>query len=214
MYPLGRDYRVKYAKPLEKYALVLFERTDEKNYEMCYARGLFNDRLEIKGVVDLWVKKQIDIAEIKRSYEELEIYQDFEYRNPNPDIDKAWTKVKNMFFNDEDFWEHAEWKRCYIELLKELKDNKAFEKLYPFTTHYWLRFSIDKNIKETWELDTYIFPTVYCDEVPRTLDKFYISFGENLQDRQYFAELKEAVNFYANYLNTPPPKSDKWMYKW
>lgn len=206
----GRSFRTEFAKTDKDFSIVLYERTDKQNYEDCFARGLFTDLERLTTVIDLWVDKQKDILEIKSEFAELELYSDFEVKNPNQDIDKAWTKVKNMFFNDTGFWKQAEWRKRYFEMLNEAKRHPAFQNYFPFTSHYWLRFSIDKYIKETWTLDTYIIPTMYSDEVPNTLGKFYVSFNDKPKGGQFFETVKEGLDFYADKLNeTKPIKWDR-----
>ncbi|MBK6338941.1 MAG: hypothetical protein IPF63_04910 [Bacteroidetes bacterium] len=202
---VGRSFRAEFASTDKDYSIVLYERTDKQNYENCFARGLFTDLDRLTIVIELWVDKQKEISEIKSQFDELELYSDFETKNPNQDIDKAWTKVKNMFFNDTEFWKQSEWKDRYIEMLTEAKRHSAFENYFPFTSHYWLRFSIDKNIKETWTLDTYIIPTMYSDEVPNTLGKLYVSHNDKPMGGQFFETVKEVLDFYADKLKEKKP---------
>ncbi len=207
---LGRSFRTVFASTNNDFSIVLYERTDKQNHENCFARGLFTDLDRLATVIDLWVDKQKSISEIKNKFEELELYLDFEIKNANHDIDMAWTKVKNMLFNDTEFWKQTEWNERYLEMLNEAKRHKSFENYFPFTTHYWLRFSIDKDIKETWTLDTYIIPTKYSNEVPNTLGKFYVSFNDKPMGGQFFETAKEGLDFYADKLKeTKPTKWDR-----
>lgn len=201
----GRSFRAEFASTDKDVSIVLYERTDKQNYEKCFARGLFTDLDRLATVIDLWVDKQQGILEIKSKFDELELYSDFDIKNPNHDIDKAWTKVKNMFFNDTGFWKQTEWNERYLQMLNEAKRHKSFENYFPFTSHYWLRFSIDKDIKETWTLDTYIIPTMYSDEVPNPLGKFYVSFNDKPMGGQFFEKVKEALDFYADKLKEKKP---------
>lgn len=201
----GKSFRTEFGATETIFSIVLYERTDNQNYENCFARGLFTNLDRLATVIDLWVDKLSDIAVIKKEFDELELYSDFEFRNPNSDIDNAWTKVKNMFFNDTEFWKYTEWKERYLELLNEAKKHKAFANYFPFTSHYWLRFSIDKDIKETWVLDTYIVPTMYSDEIPNTLGKFYVSYNDKPMGGQFFETAKEGLDFYAEKLKEVKP---------
>lgn len=117
----GRSFRVEFASADENFSIVLYERTDKQNYENCFARGLFADLDRLATVLDLWVDKQKDISELKINFDELELYSDFEVKHPNHDIDKAWTKVKNMFFNDSEFWKQTEWKERYLQMQNDTK---------------------------------------------------------------------------------------------
>lgn len=176
----GRSFRTEFASTNNEFSIVLFEKTSELDYENCFARGLFYDIERVAMVIDLWGDTQKSITEIKEHFDELELFEDFEFTNASNDIEKAWRKVKNMFFNDTEFWKFSEWKDRYVELLGEAKKHQAFQNYFPFTSHYWLRFSIDKQMKETWTLDTYIIPTMYSDEIPTTVGKFYVSYNHYL----------------------------------
>ena len=187
----GRSFRVEFASTDKNFSIVLYDCMDKQNYENCFSRGLFTDLDSIANVIDLWIAKQKDILEIKSEFDELELYSDFEIINPNQDIEWAWTKVKNMHFNDTEFWKQLEWNERYLEMLKEAKRHKAFENYFPFTSHFCLRFSIDKDIKEIWPLDTYIIPTMYSEEVPNTLGKFYVSFNDKPMGGQFFETATE-----------------------
>ncbi|HYF04257.1 MAG TPA: hypothetical protein VEC36_12820 [Patescibacteria group bacterium] len=201
---LGRSFRTEFAATEHEFSIVLFERTDKLDYENCYARGIFKNIDRLVNVIGLWVGKQQDILELKAKFDELELFTDFDFKNPNQEIDAAWTKVKNMFFNRTWFWEKPEWNSRYILMLNEAKKHNAFKNYFPFTSHYWLRFSIDKDLKETWTLDTFIFPTFYSEETPATLGKFYVSFDDEMS-RKYFENLHEALDFYAEKLHETKP---------
>ena len=201
----GKSFRIEFGATEAIFSIVLYERTDKQNYENCFARGLFTNLDRLATVIDLWVDKLRDIAVIKKQFTELELYPDFPFRSINSDIDNAWTKVKNMFFNDNDFWKFSEWGKRYFELLVEAKKHNAFANYFPFTSHYWLRFSIDKGIKETWTLDTYIIPTMYSDEIPTTLGKFYVSYNDKPMGGQFFETAKEGLDFYAEKLKEVKP---------
>lgn len=180
------------------------------NYENCLARAVFKDINKFARLIDLWVDKHTEIEKLSSEFSELELFKPFSFRHINPDIEAAWIKVKNMKFNNLLFWEDTDWNDRYEIMLDEAKRHKDFENYFPFTSHYWLRFSIDKEIKETWTLDTYIIPTMYSDEVPDTLGKFYVSFNDQPMGGQFFGTAKEGLDFYAKKLNeTKPIKWDR-----
>jgi hypothetical protein len=201
----GRSFRTEFAMSEEDFSIVLFERTDKLSYENCFARGLFTDIERLSGVIDLWIGKKIDIQDIQREFKELELYIDFETRNPDADIDKAWTKVKNMFFNDTEYWKDTEWNSRYIDLLNEAKRHPAFKTYFPFTSHYFLRFSIDKHLMKTSPIGIHIVPTMYSNEISDTLGKFYVSFNEKPMGGQFFENAREALDFYASKLKEIKP---------
>jgi hypothetical protein len=196
----GRSFRAQFAMSDKDFSIVLFERTGNQVYEYCFARGLFTNIDRLTTVINLWVSNQGDIQEIKSQFEELDLYTDFENKNPDSDIDKAWTKVRNLFFNDTKFWKNVEWKSRYVELLNEAKRHNSFKHYFPFTSHYWLRFSIDRKLKEIWPLYVYIIPTMYSNEISETFGKFYVSFNEKPLSGQFFENAKEGLDFYARKL--------------
>jgi hypothetical protein len=201
----GRSFRTEFASTNNDFSIVLYERTDQQNYENCFARGLFTNLERLANVIYLWVDKQKGISDIKCNFDELELYSDFEITNPNQDIDKAWTKVKNIFFNDTEFWKQTEWNERYLQMLNEAKRHNAFENYFPFTSHYWLRFSIDKELKETWPLGIHIIPTVFSEEVPESLGKFYVSYNDKPMGGKFFETVKEGLDFYADKLKEVKP---------
>ncbi|WGH75773.1 hypothetical protein P8625_01010 [Tenacibaculum tangerinum] len=201
----GRSFRAEFAQTDKNFSIVLFELTENKNYEQCFARGIFNDLKRLSKVIDLWVGKQESISKIKSEFNELEIYEDFDLKNPNSDIEKAWSKVQNIFFNDTKFWENTEWKNRYLKMLLGAKRHTEFKKLFPFTSHYWLRFSPRKEfISECWPLDTYIVPILHTNELPPELGDYYVSTAEN-EYGNYFSDLNKALDFYASKLKETEP---------
>ncbi|CAN5452489.1 hypothetical protein BH11BAC5_BH11BAC5_49030 [soil metagenome] len=201
----GRSFRAAFAATEKSFSIVLFEKTDKQNYEDCFARAIFTDLERLTSVIDRWANKMEDILEIKKDFGELELYIDFEFRNPNSEIDEAWTKVRNMFFNNTEFWKYPKWNDRYIELLNAAKTHEAFTSYFPFTSHYWLRFSMDKAFKKIWPFVTYIQPTGNGDENPNSFGKFYVSYNDKATDRLFFETAKEALDFYADKLKETKP---------
>ncbi|NRD19004.1 hypothetical protein HNV08_03010 [Winogradskyella eckloniae] len=201
----GRSFRAEFAQTDKDFSIVLFERTKKQDYEQCFARGIFNDLKRLSEVIDFWVGEQKSISEIKSEFNELEIYENFDFENSNSDIEKAWNKVKNMFFNDTKFWENTEWKNRYLKMILGAKKHTEFKELFPFTSHYWLRFSPRKEfITECWPLDTYIVPIFHSKEQPKELGNYYVSTDEN-KDGDYFSDLNDALDFYASKLKETEP---------
>ncbi|MBS1507048.1 MAG: hypothetical protein JSS79_10420 [Bacteroidetes bacterium] len=206
---LGRSFRTEFAGSDKQFSIVLFERDNKQKHENCFARGLFSDLDRLTGTIKRWVVDQDNINEVKSDYEELELYSDFDFKNENLEIEKAWDKVKNMFFNNTEFWKQPEWNNRYLEMLTAAKNHQAFQNYFPFTSHYWLRFSIDKDIQETWTLDTYIIPTMYSKEIPKSSGKFYVSYNDKPLGGQFFNHIKDALDFYADKLREKEPT--KWV---
>jgi len=200
-----RQFSTEFAESQDEFSIVLYEWRKEQKYNYCFARGIFTDIKRLAMAIDIWVDKQKSATEIKSQFSELELFQDFEVRNHNPDIEFEWMKVKNIFFKDLTFWKSHEWNKRYLELLTKAKEHQAFQNLYPFTSHYWLRFSVDKDKKETWMLDTYVIPTFYSSEFPETLGKFYVSYNDKPIGGQFFETANEALDFYADKLKETKP---------
>lgn len=207
----GRCFSAAFALNENSFSIVLLEKTDNLNYDNCFARGLFSDINRLAYVIDWWVDKQEDILLIKLRFEELELFSDFVTANQNSDIKKAWRKVRNTFFNDTEFGQYTEWKEKYWELLNIAMHHKAFENYFPFTSHYWLRFSPDKDLNVTWDLNTYIVPTVYNDKDPLIHGKYYVSFNDKPLGGMFFETAKEALDFYAGKLKEVEPTN--WQLK-
>ena len=98
-----------------------------------------------------------------------------------------------MFFNSTIFWIDPDWNRRYFEMLEQAKQHTLLENLYPFTSHYWLRFSRDRDLNEAWIPG--IIPTVYSKEVPATLGAFYVSYDHRPMGGSFFDTAKQAVDF-------------------
>jgi hypothetical protein len=185
-----RSFRVEFASNFSTLSVVLFERTEQLKYEYCFARGLFTDTDRLATLIDFWVDKEKEVKEIKQHFDEIELFADFDFRNPNNDIDKAWTKIKNIFFNDTKFWEHAEWRIKYLEMLTVAKGHKNFENYYPFTSHYWLRFSPTKTITTANLMDYYILA---CFDTSK--GEYCVSLACELKDAIYFKTANECLDF-------------------
>lgn len=201
----NRKFITEYAVTQNQFSIVLYEWCNELKYNHCFARGLFTDIERLARVIDLWVDRQVEATVIKTQFDELEIFQDFELRNTDPRIDFAWKKVKNMIFNDLTYWKTPEWNTRYLELLNHAKKHKEFITLFPFTSHYWLRFSVDKDKKETWTLNTYIFPTMYSEEIPETIGRYYVSYNDEPMGGKFFDNVNMALDFYAEKLKETKP---------
>ncbi len=197
----ARTFTAEFASSDKDFSIVLCERTDKQNFNYCFARGLFTDLDKLASVIDCWVDKQYDILELKMNFNELELYQNFEFKNSNQDIENKWVKIKNLFFNDTQFWMQEEWKARYIEMLNEAKQYKDFQNYFPYTSHYFLKFSKNRDLTEVWSNYIYIIPTMYSAEIPNTLGKFYVSVNEVPMSGHFFETCKEGLDFYSRKLN-------------
>jgi len=201
----GKSFRTEFAATENEFSIVLFVTAGKLKYENCFARGLFHDIKSLAAVIDLWVGKRKDIQEIKTQFDELELYREFETKNANPRVEKAWTKVKNMHFNDTLFWRDTDWNERYLEMITEAKQHPSFQNLFPFTSHRMLRFSVDSELHETWVLGIHIVPTMYSKEVPEILGKFYVSYNDQPMGGRFFNSAKQALDFYAKKLDEIKP---------
>ncbi|MEO3407165.1 DUF6193 family natural product biosynthesis protein [Mucilaginibacter sp. CAU 1740] len=185
-----RQMRTEFAATNQQYSIVLYERTDKYKHEICFARGIFNSLERLAIVIDLWVDRLKDANEISDQFQELELYKSFSFKNPDPAIDKAWEKVKNMQFNDTEYWKKPEWQARYSEMLNAAKHYGVFKNLYPFTSHYALRFSKDESIRKVWNLFLNIEPSWHTNE-----KAFRVSYGE--KDVEVFDDINDALDFFA-----------------
>ena len=195
-----RNFRVEFAATDREYSVVLFERTDAIHYENCFARGVFSDLDRLVMVIHCWVGDLGDISGLKMKFDELELFEDIEYVHPNEDIDRAWTKVKNMLFNYTGFWKQREWENRYNELLLAAKKCECFAAYYPFCSHHWLRFSIDKEHSVFPPLSCSIMPAWHTLEKPNIYEKPYVCWGESPSNDDSFETAEEALDTYAKKL--------------
>ncbi|MEO5980023.1 MAG: hypothetical protein ABIS36_09710 [Chryseolinea sp.] len=168
--------------------------------------GRFVDLDRLTKVIKLWTDDEVDIGIIVSDFREIEGYEGFDFINSNPDIEKAWTKVRNMFFNNTVFWKDTEWNYRYLELLTAAKRHKSLENYYPFTSLGRLRFSIDQDYKKTWSLDLYIVPTMQSKEIGKDLGEFYVSFNDKRMAREVFENVNDALDFYVMKLSDTHPE--------
>ena len=200
----GRRFRTHFANTQTMYSIVLFEQTPSLNYENNFARGVINDLGKLALLIDLWVDKRIDIAKLSMEFPELELFQPFSFIHPNPLIEAAWLKVKNHLFTDMKFWDNKDWHFRSESLLIAAKKHRSFETYFPLTSHYNLRFSIDKEKTESWE-----FYYSICPSYDTSKGAFCVQVSMEYEEAKYFEEVNTALDFYAAILTRIKPKK-KW----
>lgn len=198
-----RKFRAEFASNENEFSVILYESTNKQEYENCFARGLFTDSVRLASVIDYWSGKREQISKIKNAFNELVFFEEPELKNPNPEIEQAWRKIQNMFFNETGFWRNPEWNHRYLVMLNEAKSHHAFQNYFPFRSHYVLRFSVDKELHETWNLSAYMIPPVQKSD-----GNFYVSYKDESMSGEYFDTAKAALNFYAEKLKEIKPT--KW----
>jgi hypothetical protein len=200
----GRNFRINFANSENEFSTIFYERTNQLKYENCFGRAIFDDLAKLASAIDLWIDKNLSIDFLKEQFPEIETFEPFDFRHDNSDIEAAWIKVQNMFFNDEFFWKDKEWRHRYHQMLLEAKKKKDFHNYFPFTSHYWLRFSIDKDITETWPLGLHIMPTIDTSK-----GQYYVGVSDENKDGYFFDNIADALNFYSKKLNETKPT--KWL---
>jgi len=47
-------------------SIVLIDRANDRNYEMCYLRGLFKSKSELAKTIVKWIEEEIEIEELAK----------------------------------------------------------------------------------------------------------------------------------------------------
>lgn len=204
--PLGRkNFRVEFGETQNDYSVVLFERTNNRNYEMCYFRGIINSLDRLSELINDWIEDNMSIELIDEKFPELEQFQSDEYECPNEEIERMWNYIKNTAFNDTEFWKHKDWEERFVKLVAVAKRKEEWKKYYPFTSHYMLRFSLDSKLQHTWELDLNLVPAHDTRK-----GKYIVNVPEIPNGKSYyFVKLEEATNFYDRKMKEYQPI--KWI---
>ena len=199
-----RSFRTELRKEEAGYSLVLFEVGNGRDYEFCYFRSVLDSLERLTNILIDWVENELSVTEIYEKYENLEKFKDYEYAHSNIEIEEKWLKVKNMAFNDLKFWQKLDFHKRYEIMLSTAKKRKEFEKFYPFTSHYWLRFSLDIKNQETWVLDLNIVPVCESEN-----GEYLVNIPEKVNNQFYFNDIEKALDFYSQKLTEYKPV--KWV---
>jgi len=199
----SRNFRVAFGAHTYEYALVLFDRTADMDYELCYLRGSFNSLSRLASSIKAWVETEEEIDTLAHQFEEFERFPVDTFKNPNPKIEARWQYVKNRIFNDLQFWKRYDWEKRYFNLIKEAKQYEAWKNYFPFTSLDWLRFSLNDELTNSWELGLHIVPSWNTGE-----GTYHVGVPES-ESKQgyYFHELDAAIAFFDKKLNEYHPIS-------
>lgn len=191
-----RNFRIDFGETINEYSIVYFDRTEKRNHEICYLRGKFNLIERLAESIKMWIEDEETIDKIAIRFTELEKFEFDKHENPNPKIEERWIYVKNWIFNDTKYWKKKNWERRYFNLIEKAKKKKEWENYYPFQSHAWLRFSINDELTETWELGLHIIPTWTTEN-----GEFHVGVPEReIKEGYTFKELDEAIDFYEKKL--------------
>jgi len=200
----GRNFRIYYARQNRECSILLFERTKQRDYEICYLRGLFDSLEKIVLLLKYWMEEEEKVKEIADRFEELEVFEFDDFEHPNKEINEKWRYIENRIFNRDRFWKNRDFEERYSKMVKYAKRKEEWKNLFPFTSHDWLRFSLNKALTHSWVLGLHIIPTWTTEE-----GKYYVGVPELENKRgRCFEKLEDAIEFYDKKLNEYQPT--KW----
>lgn len=199
-----RNFRIQYGQHIEEFSIILFDRAGHRGYETCYFRGLFKSLETIAQLLKDWIDKKEEKKKITSKFSELEVFELDEFEHPNKAIEEEWRYVKNHIFNNPKFWDNRDYEERYYSMLKLAKKKEAWRSYIPFTSHDWLRFSLNKELTDTWVLGLHIIPTWTTEN-----GKYYVGVPESeSKGGCFFEEVEAAIEFYDKKLNEYQPV--KW----
>ena len=189
----GRNFIAGFAKSNNDFYIILFENKRKYIYIDCFARAYITDLEKLVHIIYLWVDKEIKISEIKELHNGIELFEEFNFRNSNNEINEAWRKIKNIFFFDDEFWNYTEWKSRYLELLIKANKHKILRNYYPTTSHQRLKFHLTKDCIERWSHDLFILPFWQEDNSINLKYKYFVSYSDIIFEQ--FETVNEGLNF-------------------
>ena len=187
-----RNFRVDFGEIANEFSTVFFDRTEKRNHEICYLRGRFDSIKRLADSIKMWVEDEETEENIANRFKELESFHFDDYENPNPQIEERWKYVKNRIFNDTEFWKNKDWEERYFKMVNAAKRKEEWKNYFPFTSHHWLRFSLNYDLTNTWELGLHIIPTWTTEN-----GNYHVGVPESESKEGFtFQELDEAIEFY------------------
>ena len=189
----GRNFIAGFAKSNNDFYIILFENKHKYIYIDCFARAYITDIEKLVHIIYLWVDKELNISEIKKLHNGIELFKEFKFRNSNNEINEAWRLIKNLFFFDDEFWNYIEWKSRYLDLLIKANKHKILRNYYPTTSHQRLKFHLTKDCKERWSHDLFIFPFWQEDNSISLKYKYFVSYLDKIIGQ--FETVNEGLDF-------------------
>ena len=189
----GRNFIAGFAKSNNDFYIILFENKRKYIYIDCFARAYITDIEKLVHIIYLWVDKELNISEIKKLHNGIELFKEFKFRNSNNEINEAWRLIKNLFFFDDEFWNYIEWKSRYLDLLIKANKHKILRNYYPTTSHQRLKFHLTKDCKERWSHDLFIFPFWQEDNSISLKYKYFVSYLDKIIGQ--FETVNEGLDF-------------------
>ena len=118
------------------------------------------------------------------------------------EIEAAWCKVENDILYASSC-RNSRWLNLYRDIISAAKQHSYFQSHFPLTSHYCLRFSVDKNLHESWPFFCSIEP---ADNGAEENYRVHTSM-DDLDDR-YFVDVHSALDFLADLMRSKG--SVKW----
>jgi hypothetical protein len=118
------------------------------------------------------------------------------------EIEAAWLKLENNI-SEAALRRDSDWFRLYKEIITAAKQHLYFQNYFPLTSHYCLRFSVDKHLHESWPFFYSIEP---ADNGAKENYRVHTSMDE--VNTRYFADVHSALDFLADLMRNNDPV--KW----
>ncbi|MCU0354352.1 MAG: hypothetical protein MUD08_11545 [Cytophagales bacterium] len=121
----------------------------------------------------------------------------------NPDIEAAWIELENDISEAAISGRVENWLNLYKELITAAKQHDYLQNYFPLTSHYRLRFSMDKHLHESW-------PFFYSVEPLLDEKKYKYKVHISIEDTEarYFSDAYSALEFLTDLMRNIKPT--KW----
>ncbi len=108
------------------------------------------------------------------------------------EIETAWMILEEKLKQSslEEYGAEQDWIDLYWTIIRAAKEHSYLQTLFPLTSHHCLRFSVDKQLHESW-------PFFYCIEPSRDLNKgkYVVHTSLETADYVYFEEVDTALEY-------------------
>lgn len=119
-----------------------------------------------------------------------------------PEIAAAWVELENKIIDASkvDWRADYEWLTLYKVLIVAAKEHPYLQNYFPLTSHYCLRFSVDKHLHESW-------PFFYSIEPSYDLEKgkYQVHTSLNSEDTRHFDDVYSALDYLADWMHANKP---------